>query len=275
MPKTLATSSATARSADGCSLRWSEQGSGPAMLLIHGFASTLERNWLETGWMDAIARAGWCAIAYDQRGHGDSEKRYDPAQYAPDILVADALAVLDAAGAERAVVMGYSMGARVALEVTITHPARVLGLVLSGMGSAFRDFGGGRGDRETVARALESDDPSASPTSARFYRTFADQTHQDRRALAACWRRQIRVVGPADLAAIAVPTLVVVGDRDPVAGDAKPLARSIPGARLVRLAGKDHMKAVGAREHRQSVLDFLAGLENRTARGGSASQKDD
>ncbi len=258
---------ASARSRDGCLLHWTEQGSGPTLLLIHGFASTLDRNWVGTGWMEAIAGAGWRAVAYDQRGHGDSEKRYQPADYAPDRLVADALAVLDAASAERAVVMGYSMGARVALEVAITYPARMLALVLSGMGEGFRDFGGGRGDRETVARALEADDPSAFSAAARFYRSFADQTRQDRRALAACWRRSSRVVEPRDLAAIAAPTLVVVGDRDLVAGDAEPLARSIPGARLVRLAGKDHMNAVGAREHRRAVLDFLSTVASRPAKG--------
>lgn len=228
--------------------------------MIHGFASTLERNWLGTGWMEAIARAGWRALAYDLRGHGRSEKRYHPADYAPERLVADALAVLDAARAERAVMMGYSMGARIALEVAITHPARVRALVLGGIGSGFRDFGSARGDRETVARALEAEDPSVFPAAARFYRSFADETRQDRRALAACWRRPIRVVAPGDLAAIAAPTLVVVGQRDLVAGDAAPLASTIAGARLVRLAGKDHMTAVGAREHRRSVLEFLATL---------------
>jgi pimeloyl-ACP methyl ester carboxylesterase len=245
-------------SLDGCSLHWLEQGAGPAVLLVHGFASTLRRNWLDTGWMEALARAGWRAIAYDQRGHGESEKRYEPADYAPEHLVADALAVLDAAGVAAAVPMGYSMGARVALEVAISHESRVRGLILAGIGMAFRDFAGPLGDREIVARALEAEDPSSFPSSARFYRTFAERTGQDLAALAACWRRPIRVIPPADVAALSIPTLVVVGDRDTVAGDPEPLARAIPKAELVRLAGKDHMTAVGAREHRAAVLSFLA-----------------
>src|SRR5690242_9522817 len=100
----------TARSADGCSLHWIEKGAGDAILLVHGFASTLRRNWVGTGWIDALSRAGSRAIAYDQRGHGESEKRYDADSYAPERLVEDAVAVLDAANVERAVVMGYSMG---------------------------------------------------------------------------------------------------------------------------------------------------------------------
>ena len=248
---------ATARSSDGCELVWTDAGAGEAVLLVHGFASTLRRNWQTTGWMDALARAGFRAIAYDQRGHGDSGKRYEPADYGPQRLVDDALAVLAAAKVERAAVMGYSMGARVALEVALTHADRVQAMILSGVGPHMRDFGGPSGDREIVAGALEADDPSGFPPAARFYRTFAEQNHQDRRALAACWRRPIRAVTREDLEAVAMPTLVAVGDRDGVAGDASPLARAIPGARLVLLQGKDHMTAVGAKQHREAVIAFL------------------
>ena len=253
------------RSDDGCAIAWTEQGAGPAVLLIHGFASTLRRNWIETGWMDAIANAGYRALAYDQRGHGESEKRYESSDYAPERLVDDALAVLDAARTEHAVVMGYSMGARVGLELVLVCPERVRGLVLSGMGAAFRDLGGGTTgeDRDIVAGALEADDPSTFPAGARFYRTFADQTGQDRRALAACWRRPIRAVAPRELATISVPTLIAVGDRDEVAGDPDVLVSGIPGATLARLAGKNHMNAVGARQHRAAVLDLLARVESQ------------
>ena len=247
------------RSDDGCMLHWTEAGSGPPVLLIHGFASTLRRNWQNTGWLDALARAGRRAIAYDQRGHGQSEKRYGPEDYAPDRLVADALAVLEDAGAASAVVMGYSMGARVALEVALTSPAAARALVLSGMGASFRDFGGPHRDpRELVAQALEADDASGFPDFALFYRKFAEQSGNDLRALAACWRRPIRRLETSELAAVAAPTLYVVGDRDAVAGDPEPLARAMPHAEVVKLPGKDHMNAVGAKGHRTAVLEFLA-----------------
>jgi pimeloyl-ACP methyl ester carboxylesterase len=233
------------------------------VLLVHGFASTLRRNWLETGWMERLARAGWRAVAYDQRGHGESGKRYTPAEYAPEHLAGDAVAVLDAAGVSAAVLMGYSMGARVALEVAISQPSRVRALILSGVGTAFRDFGAPSGDRDIVARALEAQDPSRFPPSVRFYRSFAEQTGQDLAALAACWRRPVRIVRPSDLASLSMPTLIATGDRDDVAGDPAPIAEAIPGAELVRLAGKDHMTAVGAREHWTAVLAFLARLDGR------------
>jgi len=250
----------SAESSDGCRIHWEEEGAGPPILLIHGFASTLARNWLETGWMRALARAARRVIAYDLRGHGESEKRYTPDDYAPSLLVDDAVAVLEASGAERAVVMGYSMGARITLEIATTRGDRALALVLAGIGVNFRDFGGRSENREVVAEALEADDPSEFPKYARFFREFADQTHQDVRALAACWRRPIRGVTADELASISIPTLVTAGDRDIVAGDPGPIGDAIPKAKLVRLLGKNHMNAVGAREHRAAVLEFLAGL---------------
>ena len=250
----------SAHGADGCALAWTETGAGKPVLLIHGFASTARRNWQETGWMDALGRAGCRVIAYDQRGHGDSEKRYDPEDYGPQRLMEDAIGVLDAAAVERAIIMGYSMGARVALEVALRRPARVRALVLAGMGIEFRDFGGPRYDREIVAHALESDDTSGLPRGALFYRRFADQMQADRRALAACWRRPIRELDAADLAAVTLPVLFTVGARDGIAGDPEPLAAAMGNAKVVQLAGKDHMTAVGAKQHREAVLAFFAEL---------------
>ena len=247
-------------SRDGSEIAWTEFGSGHPILLIHGFASTWRRNWQETGWTNALARAGHHVIAYDQRGHGESEKRYEPEDYSPRRLVEDAIAVLDAAAVRRAVLMGYSMGARVALEVALRHATRSRALVLAGMGIEFRDFGGPRYDREIVARALESDDTTGLPRGALFYRRFADQMGADRRALAACWRRPIRELDAADLAAVTLPALYTVGDRDSVAGDPEPLATAMRHAKVVRLTGKDHMSAVGAKQHREAVLAFLAEL---------------
>ena len=253
-----------ARTDDGCELHWEEAGAGPAVLLIHGFASNLDRNWRGTSWMNALARGGYRAIAYDQRGHGQSTKLYEADRYAPERLADDAVQVLDAVGVRRACFMGYSAGARIALEATLRHLERAAALALAGIGAAFRDFGGREGDREPVARALEADDQKDAPPHALVYRRFAEQNGGDLRALAAFWRRTCRRVTAAELGSIRVPTLVVAGDRDDVAGDPRPLAEAIPGAKLVLLPGKDHTNAVGARQHREAVLAFLkgAGLED-------------
>lgn len=248
-------------SSDRCRIHRVESGSGPAILLIHGFASNLDRNWRSTGWINALTHAGWRVIAYDQRGHGESEKRYDREDYAPGLLIDDALAVLDAAEAPAAVLMGYSMGAEIALDVAIHHRERCRALLLGGLGRNFFPVLGGSGrGYEVVAAALEADDPSRFPAAARAYRRFAAETGGDLEALAACWRRERRSASLEELSSLSAPTLVVVGDLDEVAGDGAPLARAIPGAELVALPGKDHQKAVGARGHRAAVLDFLSRL---------------
>lgn len=254
---------ASVTTSDGRNLHWVESGSGPALLLIHGFAADLDRNWRGTGWFDFLVRSGWRVIAFDQRGHGRSDKLYEPAAYAPARLVRDAVEVLDAAGADRAVVMGYSMGARVGLDVGLRHPGRCRALVLGGMGhNFFPVLGGPDRDYEVVAATLEADDPSSFPASARAYRVFAQQTGGDLKALAACWRRPRHSATLEELASLRPPALVVIGERDEVSGEGGPLADVLPNAQLVVLRGKDHLKAVGAKEHRSAVAAFLAALSD-------------
>jgi pimeloyl-ACP methyl ester carboxylesterase len=134
----------------------------------------------------------------------------------------------------------------------------------------FPALGGPDREYEIVAATLEADDPSGFPPLAQSYRIFAQQTGGDLKALAACWRRPRRSASLEELAGIDRPTLVVVGDRDEIAGDGEPLARAIPGAEFVCLRGKDHLKAVGSKEHRQAVLAFLERLGSGEATSRTA-----
>lgn len=245
---------------DDCRLHWVDAGSGPPILLVHGYISTIERNWRGPGWIRALTEAGFRVMAYDQRGHGKSDKRYDPADYASKRLVEDACAILDAASVERAVIFGYSMGARIALEMGLTHPERCLALILAGMGDNFPDFGGPDPDPEAVARALEAENPVEIPERARGYRSFGERGGADLKAMAAVYRRARRPVSPEELSRVRLPTLVLVGALDGVAGNARPLAQAIPGAEHVEIPGKDHMSSVGAKESRAAVLSFLTRL---------------
>src|SRR5215475_4433603 len=88
-----------------------DEGRGEPMVLVHGFASTKEVNWVHPGWITTLARAGRRAIALDNRGHGQSTKLYDPADYHTDLMAADVAALIAHLGLERADVMGYSLGA--------------------------------------------------------------------------------------------------------------------------------------------------------------------
>lgn len=241
---------------DGVRLDYADVGEGPPVLLIHGYASNRLVNWANTSWMTTLTKAGYRAIAIDNRGHGASEKLYEPERYATTLMAADAIALLDHLGLQRAVLKGYSMGARIAAFAARAAPERLDALVLSGLATNLvRGVGGG----PEIAEAMEAPSASAVKTlEARAFRVFADQTGADRRALAACIRASRQTLSEADMAGVALPTLIVAGDKDEIAGSADDLAAIMPNATAVTLPGRDHMTAVGDKGHKQAVLDFLA-----------------
>lgn len=241
---------------DGVAIAFCDEGDGEPILLIHGFASTKETNWLHPGWIATLTRAGRRVIALDNRGHGTSAKLYDPAAYHSATMAQDARALLDHLGVARADVMGYSMGARIAAFLALAHPARVRSIMLGGLGSRLVD---GVGLPESIAAALEA--PALADVhdpQGRTFRAFAEQTRSDLRALAACIRGSRQTVAPADCARLAMPALVAVGSKDTVAGSAGVLAAMLPAGRAFDIPGRDHMLAVGDRAFKQEVLDFLA-----------------
>src|ERR1700730_11022523 len=104
------------------------------ILLIHGFASNHRMNWVGPRWVQTLTEAGRRVIAFDNRGHGQSEKLYAPADYHADLMTGDAANLLAYLGIERADVMGYSMGARIASFLALAEPGVVRSLILGGLG---------------------------------------------------------------------------------------------------------------------------------------------
>ncbi|MGB6543549.1 MAG: alpha/beta fold hydrolase [Xanthobacteraceae bacterium] len=233
-----------------------DEGEGEPIVLIHGFASNKEVNWVLPGWVTTLRRAGRRVIALDNRGHGQSTKLYEPAAYHSAIMAQDVRALLDHLALPRADVMGYSMGARIAAFLALADPQRVRAVVLGGLGIHLVD---GVGLPETIALALEA--PTrvevTDPTGFMF-RSFAEQTKSDLRALAACMRGSRQTLSATEVGRIAAPLLVAVGSKDRIAGSPQALAALIPGARALEIPGRDHMLAVGDRAFKQGVLEFLA-----------------
>jgi pimeloyl-ACP methyl ester carboxylesterase len=239
----------------GVRIAFSDQGEGEPILLIHGFASNAATNWNHTHWVRTLTGAGRRVIAFDNRGHGLSEKLYDPEAYGAPTMAEDARRLLDHLAIERADVMGYSMGARIATFLALAHPKRVRSAVLAGTGINLVRGMVGTGP---IARALEAPRiEDVANDAARTFRAFAEQTGSDLRALAACLRGPREKITAADLARIAMPTLVAVGSDDVIAGSGHGLAELIPGSQLLEIEGRDHMKAVGDNRFKQGVLDFL------------------
>jgi pimeloyl-ACP methyl ester carboxylesterase len=240
---------------DGVEIAYEVTGDGPPVLLIHGFASNVRVNWHETFWVKTLVEAGHQVIAHDNRGHGLSEKLYDPAAYTADEMAEDAARLLDHLGIAEADVVGYSMGARLSALLAIHHPDRVRRAVLAGLAANMIH---GVGGAEAIAKGFEAPSIEAiSDPTARAFRAFAEQTKSDLKALAACMRTARQSISLDALARIRCPVLVVAGDADDIAGPVEPLVAAIAQARGVSLPGRDHMKAVGDRRFKHEVVSFL------------------
>ena len=233
-----------------------DEGEGDPIILVHGFASTKNVNWVYPAWTSTLTKAGRRVIALDNRGHGDSAKLYDSEEYHIGIMAGDARALMDHLGIARADMMGYSLGGRITAYLGQRDPQRLRSAILGGIGMGLIE-GGGPG--ENVASALEaaSLDDVTDPVG-RTFRAFADQTRSDRRALAACLRGSRRLMTREEAAAISVPTLIAVGTADDIAGSAQRLAEVIPGSQVLDIPNRDHMRAVGDKVYKDGVLDFLA-----------------
>jgi pimeloyl-ACP methyl ester carboxylesterase len=232
-----------------------DEGAGDPIVLVHGFASNKEVNWVHPGWVATLTRDGRRVIALDNRGHGASGKPYEPSAYHSATMADDVRALLDHLKIERADVMGYSMGARVTAFLAVRHHGRVRSVILGGLGIRLVD---GVGLPVSIADALEAPslDDVRDPTG-RVFRIFADQTKSDLRAIAACIRGSRQTMDRTEVATIRAPLLVAVGTKDQVAGSAQELAALIPGARALDIPDRDHMLAVGDRVYKAGVIDFL------------------
>lgn len=214
--------------------------------LIHGFATSSARTWGDNGWLDLLADSGRTTLPIDLLGHGTADKPHDPAAYDQmEALVAAQLPDEPVDG------IGFSLGARVLLTLACDAPQRFNRLVLTGVGANLLRTEGS----DLILRAIEGEGDPANPV-VQYFAGLAQQPGVDRAALAACLRSPRPVLTPDRLAAVDIPVLVVIGDKD-FAGPGEPLAEALPKAELVTLRNVDHFatpKDFGAID---AALDFL------------------
>jgi len=240
---------------DGVRIAYMDEGEGEPILLIHGFASNSQANWIDPRWVRTLTKAGRRVIAYDNRGHGQSEKLYEPDRYGAPQMAEDARRLLDHLGIERIDVLGYSMGARIAAFLVFAHPERVRSVIFGGLGIHMVRGMVGAGPLAAALEAPRLED--VTNDTARSFRVFAEQTKSDLKALAACMRGPREKVPAERLGEIALPVLVAVGSKDVIGGSGAALAELIPNAQFLEITGRDHMRAVGDSKFKQGVLDFL------------------
>jgi len=198
------------------------------VLLLHGFTTSAQRTWIETGWTDLLADAGREVIAPDMLGHGSAARPHDPAAYDIERQISDLLpeGPIDA--------VGYSAGARVLLSLASQQPSRFDRIVAAGVGAGLL----APQPTNRIIDAIE-ETPAAEDVVASRFASMSRSDGNDPKALAAFMRRSQPVLGQEQLALITAKTMVIAGSED-FAGPVEPLAEAIPKAKAVTLQGVDH-----------------------------------
>lgn len=234
---------------------WGDEAD-PVVVLVHGFASSTKDNWVATGWVRDLLRAGYRVIGLDQRGHGRSDKPHDPRDYTLRALAGDVEAVLDTCLVDEARYVGYSLGARVGWEVVqhVAHrvPRAVLGGVPDGIPLA-------RLDLDQARAYAEAGTAVTDPVTQNYLRLTERVPGNDLRALLAIagGLRASRTVDPDPAHAPQQPVLFATGSLDAIIEGSRALAAACPQGRFVEIPGRHHFNAPGSRVFREAAIAFL------------------
>ncbi len=232
----------------------------PPVLLTHGYSASAHMF----GTTAQRLADEYRVITWDMVGHGRSDYPADLAAYSADLAVADMVALLDAAGADRAVVAGHSLGGFLSLRLCATHPDRVAALVLIDTGPGYRNPQARAGWNEMAENFAQGFERHGLAGLGASEEVRAD-VHRDATGLVLAARgilAQHDAMVIDSLAGIAVPTLVVVGENDtPFVDGSRYMAAKIPGAQLVVVPGAGHAPNIEAPDTFDPALRrFLDGL---------------
>jgi pimeloyl-ACP methyl ester carboxylesterase len=221
------------------------------VVLVHGWGGSFATTWQAPGWEALLQDAGRTVIGVDLLGHGTAPKPHDPADYAD--LTARIVDALPEDGPVDAI--GFSMGAMTLLELAINSPERFGRLVVAGIGKNV--FVDDPERRQVIIDAVEG--RATDDNVGRLFSQYANQPGNDPVALAAIMRRTGERLTKERLAAVTMPVLVALGDKD-FAGPADPLVDALPDARLVTLKGVDHFATPESFAFIDAALEFLDAL---------------
>jgi pimeloyl-ACP methyl ester carboxylesterase len=244
---------------NGVRIRYVDRGKGEPVVLLHGNGGSLQA-WIDSGIVAALER-DYRVIAFDARGHAKSGKPHEAAAYGQQMGL-DAVRLLDHLGLERAHFVGYSMGASILGKLVTTHPQRFITLTMGGSTGRFNFTAEEAARIETEAAEKERDcvsrtqmtrlAPTGQPplTDAQFEaasKACMANPNQDRFALAALHRGfKDLAVTPAQVRAIAVPTVAIVGSLDVYLPAFKAMQKIRPAMKLVVIDGASHGGPKGA-----------------------------
>lgn len=246
---------------NGVTIHYEVHGDGPALILTHGYSSTAQ---MWDGQIAALSQSHKL-ILWDMRGHGQSDYPDDPAAYSEAHTVEDIAALLDAVGANNAIVGGLSLGGYMSLAFHRAHPGRVRALLIIDTGPGFKKD---EAREAWNARAMETAtrfDREGLEMLQSFSRERSTVRHRDATGLAHAARgmlaqRDARVI--ESLPDIKVPSLIVVGaDDTPFLAASDYMAAKIPQAQKVVIPAAGHAVNIDQPQaFIDAVLPFLAGL---------------
>jgi pimeloyl-ACP methyl ester carboxylesterase len=226
------------------------------VLCVHGFASSCRDNWVETGWVRMLTAAGYRVIGVDQRGHGASDKPYDPRAYSMTAFVSDLIAVLDTYLVDAVRYVGYSLGARVGWQLAVDAPEHIDRAVLGGIPDG-RPLGRLRIDQ---ARAYAEDGIPVEDAVTQNYVRLAERVPQnDLRALIALAEgMRFGDADPDPARPPGQPVLFATGSEDAILERSRTLAATAPNGTFVEIPGRHHFNTPGSRAFRDAALEFLS-----------------
>jgi pimeloyl-ACP methyl ester carboxylesterase len=244
---------------DGVTIYYEVSGSGPALLLSHGYSSS-SHMW--DGQRDAFGKH-FTLITWDMRGHGKSDYPDDPAAYSQVLTVGDMAAILDATGFARAIVGGLSLGGFMSLAFHAAHRERVRALLIIDTGPGFRNDEARAGWNDYAIRTAEGFEADGLSRLAGRSREMNPAVHRDATGLARAARGMLTQQDASvinSLTSVAVPSLIVVGANDkPFLAASEYMTARIPGAAKIVIPDAGHAVNIDQPQaFNSAVLAFLA-----------------
>jgi pimeloyl-ACP methyl ester carboxylesterase len=238
---------------DGAKIAWRETGAGRVVVLLHGFFSDAQTNWIRYGHAAAIAARGFRVVMPDLRAHGSSAKPHDAASYPPDVLARDGFALIEHLGLSDYDLGGYSLGARTVVRM-MAQGAAPRRIIVSGMGLQGLTNTAGRGGhfRNILTNLGSFRQGSPEWLAEAFLKTSKGDPIALLNILDTFVDTPVEAIG-----AIVQPALVLSGEEDDDNGSAEALAQALPDA-VYRTVPGGHMSAVVKPELGLAIADFLA-----------------